>query len=203
MSKKLLNENEICDQFITPAIIAAGWDKHVQVRREYTFTAGQVIVRGKVAVRGKKKRADYLLFHTPNLPLVVVEAKDNRHPVGGGMQQALAYAEALDVPFVVTSNGDGFMFHDRTGLSTRVEQFLAMNGGRGILLSDSYGAKPGLNLSQLRSLPVPLPPPTERNRIVAKVDALMAMCDDLEARLIAARDLHAQFAAAAVHHLDV
>ncbi|MCU1348978.1 MAG: Type restriction enzyme EcoEI protein [Acidobacteria bacterium] len=126
MSKRLLNETEICDQYITPAIHAAGWDKHVQVRREYSFTAGQVLVRGKVAVRSRKKRADYLLFHTPNFPIAVVEAKDNTNPVGGGMQQALAYAVTLDVPFVFTSNGDGFMFHDRTGLSAPVERFLTL-----------------------------------------------------------------------------
>ena len=126
MSKKSLTETEICDQFISPAVYAAGWDKHTQVRREYSFTAGQVLVRGKVAVRGKKKRADYVLFHSPNFPLAVIEAKDNRSPVGGGMQQALAYAEALDVPFVFTSNGDAFMFHDRTGRSTPVERLIAL-----------------------------------------------------------------------------
>lgn len=97
MSKKSLNETEICDQYITPAIHGAGWDKHTQVRREFFFTDGQVLVRGKVAVRGKRKRADYLLFHSANFPLAVVEAKDNNHPVGGGMQQAIRYAEALDV----------------------------------------------------------------------------------------------------------
>jgi type I restriction enzyme R subunit len=126
MSKKSLTETEVCDQYITPAIHGAGWDKHIQVRREYTFTAGQVLVRGKVATRGRQKRADYLLFHSPNFPLAVVEAKDNTHPVGGGMQQALGYAEALDVPFVFTSNGDGFLFHDRTGRSTPVERFLSL-----------------------------------------------------------------------------
>lgn len=126
MSKKSLNETEICDQYITPAIHAAGWDKHVQVRREYYFTAGQVRVRGKVATRGERKRADYLLFHAPNFPLAVVEAKDNHHPVGGGMGQALKYAEALDVPFVFASNGDGFLFHDRTGRSHPVERHLAL-----------------------------------------------------------------------------
>jgi len=127
MSKKDLNETEICQNYITPAIVRAGWDKLTQVRREYSFTAGRVIVRGKVAVRGKQKRADYLLFFENNLPLAVVEAKDNKHPVGGGMQQAIAYAETLDVPFVFASNGDGFMFHDRTGLSTPVERFLTLD----------------------------------------------------------------------------
>ena len=127
MSKKSLTETEICDRYITPAITGAGWNNHAQVRREYTFTAGRVVVRGKVATRGSKKRADYLLFYTPNLPLAVIEAKDNNSPVGGGMQQALGYAEALDVPFVFTSNGDGFLFHDRTGRSTPVEQLLTMD----------------------------------------------------------------------------
>ncbi|MCK6518660.1 restriction endonuclease, partial [Myxococcota bacterium] len=98
MSKKSLTETEICDRYITPAITGAGWDSHAQVRREYPFTAGRVVVRGRVATRGAKKRADYLLFYAPNLPLAVVEAKVNTIPVGGGMQQALAYAEALDVP---------------------------------------------------------------------------------------------------------
>ena len=89
MNKNSLNETEVCDAFITPAIQGAGWKAATQIRREYTFTAGRVHVRGKVASRGKKKRADYLLLYRPNLPLAVVEAKDNTHPVGGGMQQAL------------------------------------------------------------------------------------------------------------------
>ncbi len=126
MSKKSLTETEICDRYITPAILGAGWDQHVQVRREYTFTAGQVHVRGKVAARGKPRRADYLLFLGPNLPLAVVEAKDNTHAIGAGMQQALNYAEALDVPFVFTSNGDGFVFHDRTGRADPVEVELGL-----------------------------------------------------------------------------
>ena len=76
MNKKSLNETEICQNFITPAIARAGWDKHTQIRREYTFTAGRVMVRGKLATRGKKKRADYLLFYQSNLALAVVEAKE-------------------------------------------------------------------------------------------------------------------------------
>ena len=92
-NKKALNETEICQNYITPAIAQAGWDRHTQIRREYSFTAGWVTVRGKVAVRGKRKRADYLLFYQSSLPLAVVEAKGNNHPVGGGMQQAIAYAE--------------------------------------------------------------------------------------------------------------
>jgi len=127
VNKKALTESDICDQFITPALVGAGWDPATQVRREVTFTAGQVKVKGKLAVRGKQKRADYLLFYQPNLPIAVVEAKDNNHPVGGGMQQAMAYAETLDVPFVFSSNGDGFLFHDRTGKSTPVERQLGLD----------------------------------------------------------------------------
>lgn len=125
--KKAQNETEICQNYITPAIVAAGWDKHTQVRREFSFTAGQVIVRGKLASRGKQKRADYLLFHSANLPLAIVEAKDNKHAVGAGMPQALDYAATLDVPFVFSSNGDGFLFHDRTGGFAKPEVELALD----------------------------------------------------------------------------
>jgi type I restriction enzyme R subunit len=86
-----------------------------------------VIVRGKIAVRGKSKRADYLLHYENNLPLAVVEAKDNHQPLGGGMPQALAYAETLDVPFAFSSNGDGFLFHDRTGQSSPIERALSLD----------------------------------------------------------------------------
>lgn len=114
MDKKTLSERDICTKFITPAILKAGWDKDSQIREEVTFTAGQVIVRGKLVSRGKAKRADYILYYKNNIPLAVVEAKDNNHSVGAGMQQAIDYAETLDIPFVFTSNGDAFCFHDRT-----------------------------------------------------------------------------------------
>ena len=127
MNKKILNETEICDLFITPAIRRVGWNQQTQIRREYTFTAGQVLVRGNLASRDARKRADYVLFYRPNLPLAVVEAKDNRHLVGSGMQQALGYAEALDVPFVFSSNGDAFLFHDRTGQSFPIEKQLSLD----------------------------------------------------------------------------
>ncbi len=123
-----MNETEVCMRRITPALKASGWDLDRQVRREVTFTAGRVIVRGRMVARGKKKRADYLLSWRKNLPLVVVEAKDSSHSVGAGMQQALVYAEALDLPFAASSNGGGFLFHDRTGLSTSVEQELSLDG---------------------------------------------------------------------------
>lgn len=124
--KKTLSERDICSKFITPAITAAGWDLQRQVREEVTFTAGRVIVRGRLTSRGKRKRADYILYHKPNLPIALIEAKDNNHPVGGGMQQALAYGEALDIPFVFSSNGDAFLAHDRTGLTATPEKELSL-----------------------------------------------------------------------------
>jgi type I restriction enzyme, R subunit len=121
VSKRMLSESDICDQYITPANVAAGWDMTTQIRREFGFTAGRIIVRGQL------KRVDYLLFYQPNPPIAVVEAKDNNYPIGGGMQQGLAYAKALDVPFVFSSNGDAFVFQDRTGLSHPVERTLSLH----------------------------------------------------------------------------
>ena len=121
MDKKALSERDICTKFITPAVVKAGWDLDVQVLEEYSFTQGRIIVRGKLHTRGKARSADYILFYKPNMPIAVIEAKDNNHRVGEGMQQALAYAEALDIPFVFSSNGDSFKFHDKTGNAEKAE----------------------------------------------------------------------------------
>jgi len=91
---------------------------HSQIREEVTFTKGRVIVCGKLHTRGEQKRADYVLYFKPNIPIAVIEAKDNTHSVGSGMQQALNYAETLGVPFVFSSDGDAFLMHDRTVQST-------------------------------------------------------------------------------------
>ena len=118
-----LTESDICDQKITPAIQAAGWEPTTQIRREVTYTAGRIWVQGRMASRGKKrKRADYVLYYRAGIPLAVIEAKDANHTVGAGMQQALAYAEDLDAPFAISSNGTGFLIHDRTGSGDTVEQ---------------------------------------------------------------------------------
>lgn len=127
MAKGDLTETEICMRYITPAVERAGWDIQSQVRREVSFTDGRITVRGKMVARGKSKRADYMLFPKRNLPLAIIEAKDNKNPVGAGMQQAIGYAELLDVPFVFTSNGDGFVFHDRTGQSLETERELSLD----------------------------------------------------------------------------
>ncbi|MBK7422303.1 MAG: DEAD/DEAH box helicase family protein [Propionivibrio sp.] len=126
-NKKNLSERDICTQFITPALQRSGWDFATQVREEVTFTKGRVIVRGKLHTRGKQKRADYVLYYAPNLPIAVIEGKDNKHGVGDGMQQSLDYAETLEVPFAISSNGDGFLIHDRTGQHTPIEQQLALD----------------------------------------------------------------------------
>lgn len=120
MDKKKLTEADIRSKFITPAIVGANgekWDVMTQIREEYHFTRGRVIVRGKTVRRGESKKADYLLLYKPNMPIAVVEAKDNTHGVGDGMPQALEYAEMLDVPFAYSSNGDAFLEHDRTATS--------------------------------------------------------------------------------------
>lgn len=126
MDKSKLSERDICTKFITPAIEQAGWDIKKQIREEYGFTDGRVIVRGNLTTRGKRKRADYLLYYQANLPIAIIEAKDNKHSIGAGMQQAIEYGNILDLPFVYSSNGDGFIEHDMlTGLEREIslEQF--------------------------------------------------------------------------------
>ena len=126
IDKKSLSERDICTKYITPALQGTGWDLHTQIREEVTFTKGRVIVKGRLHSRGETKRADYILYHKPNIPVAVVEAKDNNHSVGDGMQQALSYAEILDLPFAFSSNGDAFLMHDRTGAADSVEQELSL-----------------------------------------------------------------------------
>src|SRR5205809_4841858 len=127
MNKKDLTERDICSKFIGPAIKRAGWDGMMQIREKVAFTKGRIIVRGKLVTRGKAKRADYILYYKPNIPIALSEAKDNNHSVGDGMQQALDYAATLNVPFVFSSNGDGFVFHDRTGESGATEANLGLD----------------------------------------------------------------------------
>jgi type I restriction enzyme, R subunit len=107
MDKHSLTERDICTKFILPAVVGAGWDSMLQVREEVFFTKGRIIVRGKLVTRGKAKKADFVLYYKPNIPIALIEAKDNNHSVGDGIQQGLAYAETLDIPFVFSSNGEG------------------------------------------------------------------------------------------------
>ena len=127
MGKTRLSESDVCAKFITPALHQAGWDEATQIRREVSFTKGRIIVRGKLVSRGTGKRADYVLYYKPNIPIALIEAKDNTHAVGDGMPQALDYAETLHIPFVFSSNGEGVVLHDRTGLSPERETNLSLH----------------------------------------------------------------------------
>lgn len=127
MNAKNLSERDICTKFITPALERAGWDIATQIREEFSLTKGRVIVRGKLHTRAKHKRADYVLFYKPNIPIAIIEAKDNKHTIGDGMQQALGYADMLQVPFAFSSNGDGFLFHNKIAPDGIIERELALH----------------------------------------------------------------------------
>lgn len=127
MNKKDLSESDIKAKFITPAITGAGWDEQTQLGREIFFTDGRIYVKGKLTARGKRKFADYILFYKPNVPIAIIEAKDNKHSVKSGIQQALGYANTLDIPCVFSSNGDGFYFHDKTATDGEIEKELTLD----------------------------------------------------------------------------
>jgi type I restriction enzyme, R subunit len=124
--KKTLTERDICSKFITPAIIYSSWTHDHHIREEVNVTDGRVLVNGNSVSRAKPRRADYILYYKQNLPIAVIEAKDNTHSIGAGMQQALAYAEMMDIPFVFSSNGDGFLLHDRSGCYDPMERELSL-----------------------------------------------------------------------------
>ncbi|MCL1040771.1 DEAD/DEAH box helicase family protein [Shewanella marisflavi] len=124
INKAKLTETDIITKFIMPAITSAGWDDMTQIRQEVKLRDGKVIVRGQLGVRKTVKSADIVLYHKPSMPLAVIEAKANKHEVGKGMQQGLDYARLLEVPFIFASNGDGFIFHDKTKLGTSEEHNL-------------------------------------------------------------------------------
>ncbi|MCP2044711.1 EcoAI/FtnUII family type I restriction enzme subunit R [Pontibacter sp. HSC-36F09] len=125
LNKKALTERDICTKFITPALTAAGWDIQKQVREEWAFTDGRIIVRGHKHTRGQRKRADYVLFYKSTM-VAIIEAKDNNHSVGHGMQQAKDYADILDIPFIYSSNGDAFLEHDKSVKEGIVEKELSL-----------------------------------------------------------------------------
>lgn len=127
LNKSTLSERDICTKYITPALEKAGWDKNLQILEEVGFTNGRIYVRGKLTARGKRKRADYILYYKTNIPIAIIEAKDNNHSVRSGIQQALDYANTLDIPFVFSSNGDGFLFHDKTSNNENLETEIALN----------------------------------------------------------------------------
>jgi len=127
VDKKTLSERDICTKFITPAVEKSGWNKLTQLLEEVSFTDGKIYVRGKLTARGNQKRADYILYYKPNIPIAIIEAKDNKHSVRAGIQQALDYAQILDIPCVFSSNGDGFLFHDRTATDGNIETEIGLD----------------------------------------------------------------------------
>ena len=149
MDKRSLTERDICTKYITPALERAGWDIHTQIREEFPLTKGRIIIRGKLHTRAKNKRADYVLFYKPGIPIAIIEAKDNTHSIGAGMQQALSYAEMLDVPFVFSTNGDGFLFHNKIASDGVMERELSINEFPSVdVLWDWWTVKRGLNSKQ-------------------------------------------------------
>lgn len=127
ISKKDLTERDIITKYIIPAIERAGWNIQKQVREEVYFTDGRIYVKGNKTKRGKAKKADIILYYKPNIPIAVIEAKDNNHSIRSGIQQGLEYAEILDVPIAYSSNGDGFLEHDRTTTTGQIEKELKLD----------------------------------------------------------------------------
>ncbi|WP_282435389.1 DEAD/DEAH box helicase family protein [Spirabiliibacterium mucosae] len=124
--KQKLSEEDIKLRYITPALDNSGW-KREHIRMEYAFTDGTILLNGKKPTRKAQKRADYLLYYktlSTNQPIAIVEAKDNNHGVSDGLQQAIAYAKILDIPFAYSSNGDAFVEYDMT---TGIESIISLN----------------------------------------------------------------------------
>jgi type I restriction enzyme R subunit len=126
MIDKTLSERDACTKYITPALAAAGWDLQTQVREEVYLNKGKITVRGKMVARGTRKFADYVLYYKPGVPIAVVEAKAPALSVAAGMQQAQVYAGMLDVPFVYSTNGEGFLEHDQSGTAEHMERELSL-----------------------------------------------------------------------------
>ena len=125
--KKDLSERDICTKYILPALLKSGWDVHTQIREEFSFTDGRIYVKGNLTARGNRKKADYVLYYKPGIPIAVIEAKNNKHSVRSGIQQALNYAEILDIPLAYSSNGDGFYEHDRISSDGNIEKEFSLD----------------------------------------------------------------------------
>ena len=121
LSKKQMTEEDIKLNYITPALLGKGWQNKITMETKVQFTDGKINLRGNLVSREAPKKADYVLYINSNNPIAIVEAKDNNHTVSYGLQQAMTYAQMLDVPFAYSSNGDGFMEHDfLTGLEQQI-----------------------------------------------------------------------------------
>lgn len=108
--KNEMTEEDIKFQYINPAI-ESKWDRN-KISMETRITDGMINLRGNRVSRSEAKKADYILYINPQKPIAIIEAKSNKYSVSHGLQQAMQYAEMLDVPFAYSSNGDGFYEHD-------------------------------------------------------------------------------------------
>lgn len=126
-SKKDLSERDICTQFILPALKKSGWNIETQIREEVSFTDGRIYVKGNKTTRGTRKRADYILYYKPNIPVAIIEAKSNKLSMNAGIQQGIEYADILDIPLAYSSNGDGFYEHDKTLSNGQIERSFSLD----------------------------------------------------------------------------
>jgi len=124
---KDLSERDICTKLILPALKKAGWDVQTQIREEVSFTDGRIYVKGDKTTRGKRKRADFILYYKPNIPVAIIEAKKNTLSLNAGIQQGIEYATILDLPLAYSSNGDGFYEHDKTLSHGSIEQEFSLD----------------------------------------------------------------------------
>jgi type I restriction enzyme, R subunit len=127
MDKRSLTERDICTKFILPAVKRAGWDEMLQVREEVYFTKGRIIVRGKLVTRGKAKKADFVLYYKPNIPIALIEAKDNNHSIGDGSSRASTTPPRSTSRSCSHQTATVFVFHDRTGRSHPAEANLSLH----------------------------------------------------------------------------
>lgn len=122
LSKKEMSEEDIKNNYITPAINKAGWQESVTMETKIKITDGRINIKGNMVARSAPKMADYVLYLTPDKPIAIIEAKNNNHIVSYGLQQAMTYARMMDLPFAYSSNGDAFFEHDfLTGKETEIE----------------------------------------------------------------------------------
>lgn len=112
LNKKEMTEEDIKLNYITPALLTSGWKDKITMETKVKFTDGKINLRGNIVSREAPKKADYVLYINANNPIAIVEAKDNKHSVSHGLQQAIEYATMMNIPFAYSSNGDAFMEHD-------------------------------------------------------------------------------------------
>ena len=112
LPKNQMTEEDIKLNYITPALVSRGWQNKITMETKVQFTDGKVNIKGNIIARDTPKKADYILYINANNPIAIVEAKDNKHTVSYGLQQAMSYAQMMDIPFAYSSNGDAFQEHD-------------------------------------------------------------------------------------------